>query len=91
MASPHVAGAAAQYRQSYPSATPQQVRDALVSNATPNVVTGPGTGSPNRLLYNGAAGGGGQPTTCAAEFFIRSLQAGATDVPLQFTAAAGAH
>ena len=30
---------------------PQQVRDELVNNSTPNVVTNPGTGSPNRLLF----------------------------------------
>ena len=32
------------------------VRDALVANATPNVVTNPGTGSPNLLLYTGSGG-----------------------------------
>jgi subtilisin family serine protease len=51
MASPHAAGAAALYLAVNPSATPQQVRDGLVNAATPNVVTNPGTGSPNRLLY----------------------------------------
>lgn len=51
MATPHVAGAAALYKQVFPSATPQQVRDALVNNATSNVVINPGTKSPNKLLY----------------------------------------
>ncbi|QGN46095.1 S8 family peptidase [Micromonospora sp. WMMD558] len=51
MASPHVAGAAALVLSANPSWTPQQVRDYLVTNATPNVVTNPGTGTPNRLLY----------------------------------------
>jgi len=51
MATPHVAGAAALYKQANPSATPQQVRDALVNNATPNVVTNAGLKSPNKLLY----------------------------------------
>ena len=51
MATPHVAGAAALYKQANPSATPQQVRDALVNNATSNVVINPGVGSPNKLLY----------------------------------------
>ncbi|MDR6978756.1 uncharacterized protein YraI [Streptomyces sp. 3330] len=32
------------------SATPAEVTTALVNGATPNVVTGPGTGSPNKLL-----------------------------------------
>lgn len=51
MATPHVAGAAALYKQANPSATPQQVRDALVNNATPNVVINAGRNSPNKLLY----------------------------------------
>jgi hypothetical protein len=51
MASPHVAGAAALYLASNPTATPAQVTQALISNSTPNKVTSPGTGSPNRLLY----------------------------------------
>ena len=38
MASPHVAGAAALVLQQAPGATPQQVRDLLVSNATQNVI-----------------------------------------------------
>ena len=51
MASPHVAGAAALVLSANPSWTPQQVRDYLVNNATPNVITNVGTGTPNRLLY----------------------------------------
>ncbi|WP_424211993.1 S8 family peptidase [Streptomyces sp. BI20] len=56
MASPHVAGAAAVWLSQNPAATPAQVSAALVAAATPNVVTGPGTGSPNRLLYIGDGG-----------------------------------
>ncbi|GAB7037809.1 MULTISPECIES: S8 family peptidase [Catenuloplanes] len=51
MAAPHVAGAAALVLSANPAYTPAQVRDYLVNNSTPNVVTSPGTGSPNRLLY----------------------------------------
>ena len=51
MASPHVAGAAALVLAANPSFTPAQVRDNLVNNATPDKVTSPGTGSPNRLLF----------------------------------------
>src|SRR5215203_2648932 len=51
MASPHVAGAAALYKQANPSASAATIRNALVNNATANVVTNAGTGSPNRLLY----------------------------------------
>ncbi|MBY8850476.1 S8 family peptidase [Saccharothrix longispora] len=50
MATPHVVGAAAVYLAANPTATPQQVRDALVNGATNGVVTDPRTGSPNKLL-----------------------------------------
>ncbi|MGW0122098.1 S8 family peptidase [Streptomyces sp. NPDC003327] len=50
MATPHVAGAAAVYLAGHPSATPAQVATALVNGSTPNKVTSPGSGSPNRLL-----------------------------------------
>ena len=52
MASPHVAGVAALYKQFSPSASSATVRNAIVNNATTNVVTSAGTGSPNRLLYS---------------------------------------
>ncbi|MFF7179432.1 S8 family serine peptidase [Streptomyces sp. NPDC008121] len=58
MATPHVAGAAAVYLADNPSATPAQVSTALTTAATPNVVTNPGTGSPNKLLF---VGGGTTP------------------------------
>ena len=51
MASPHVAGAAALYKQANPSASSTTIRNALVNNATSGVLTGIGSGSPNRLLY----------------------------------------
>jgi subtilisin family serine protease len=60
MASPHVAGAAALILQDNPGFTAQQVREAMVANATTGVVTSPGTGSPNRLLFVGT----GAPPTC---------------------------
>ncbi|MBC7897150.1 MAG: S8 family peptidase [Cytophagaceae bacterium] len=53
MASPHVAGAAALLRDKFPAWTPAQVRNSLVANATFGIVTNPGAGSPNRLLYMG--------------------------------------
>jgi subtilisin family serine protease len=52
MASPHVAGVAALYLDENSSATPQQVRDAIVANGTTGVVGSPGTGSPNVLLHS---------------------------------------
>jgi subtilisin family serine protease len=51
MASPHVAGTAALHLAEHPSATPQEVRDALVNQATSDKVTNPGPNSPNKLLY----------------------------------------
>jgi aqualysin 1 len=59
MASPHVAGAAALYLEGHPNATAAGVTQALVSNATPNVLGSVGSGSPNLLLYTGFIGGGG--------------------------------
>ena len=55
MATPHVVGAAALYLATNPSATPQQVRDALVNAGSKNKVTDAGTGSPNVLLYTGSS------------------------------------
>jgi subtilisin family serine protease len=51
MATPHVAGVAALYLQSNPSASPSTVRTALVNNSTTGRLTSIGTGSPNRLLF----------------------------------------
>ncbi|MFH9727852.1 S8 family peptidase [Streptomyces sp. NPDC017254] len=53
MASPHVAGAAALLLSANPSWTPAQVRDKLVADSTPDKVTDPRTGSPNKLLFTG--------------------------------------
>ncbi len=49
MASPHVAGLAAQYLQGTSGSSPAEVRNALVGYATANVVTDAGNGSPNLL------------------------------------------
>src|ERR1044072_2667064 len=49
MASPHVAGVAALYKQANPSASATTIRNAIVNNATTNVVTNAGTGSPHPL------------------------------------------
>ena len=55
MATPHVAGAAALYLETTPGATPAQVHDALIGNATPNRINGipAGSGTVNLLLYTG--------------------------------------
>jgi subtilisin family serine protease len=52
MASPHVAGVAAEFLSKSPGATPSQVTSAVINAATTNVVTDP-VGSPNRFLFNG--------------------------------------
>ncbi|WUJ16944.1 S8 family peptidase [Streptomyces sp. NBC_00390] len=52
MATPHTAGVAALYLAAHPAATPAQVRDALVNNATSGKVVDPRTGSPNKLLHS---------------------------------------
>jgi len=58
MASPHVAGVAAQVLQLQPAATPAVVAQTILAAATGNKVTSAGTGSPNRLLNGLAATGG---------------------------------
>jgi subtilisin family serine protease len=52
MAAPHVAGVVALVLQGNPRATPSEVTQAIVSNATKGKLTGIGR-SPNRLLYSG--------------------------------------
>lgn len=51
MASPHVAGIAARYLSAVPAASPSSVMSAIVSAATSNQVSNPGTLSPNKLAY----------------------------------------
>jgi subtilisin family serine protease len=51
MATPHVAGAAALILAANPGATPAQVATTMLNNSTPDKITSPGTGSPNRLLF----------------------------------------
>src|SRR5690606_11384368 len=53
MAAPHVAGAAALALGANPSATPDDVADAVIGNATLGALGGIGSGSPNALLYVG--------------------------------------
>ena len=62
MAAPHVAGAAALILGANPTMAPQTVASTMYTNSTPNKITNPGTGSPNRLLFVGA--GGPPPPGC---------------------------
>lgn len=55
MASPHVAGAAAQYLSTNPAASPLKVWSALSSRATTGALSGLGSGSANHLLFVGSS------------------------------------
>jgi aqualysin 1 len=57
MASPHVAGVAALYLQNNTTASPSQVFNAIINNATSGVLSSIGSGSPNLLLYSLFDGG----------------------------------
>lgn len=63
MAAPHVSGVAALYLQLHPSASPAEVQQAIVGNATTGRLTNL-AGSANRLVYSGFIGGSSSsPTT----------------------------
>jgi subtilisin family serine protease len=53
MASPHVAGVAALYKATFGDAPFGTIRTWLITNATPNVITGNPANTPNRLLFTG--------------------------------------
>jgi serine protease len=68
MAAPHVAGAAALYLSANPDASPDEVANSLISNATMGKLSGVDS-SPNRLLFttyiadsNGGGNGGNNGT-----------------------------
>lgn len=62
MASPHVAGVAALYLSAHPSATPADVRSAIVGNATTGRVHD-AAGTANRIVYSGFISGSSTTTT----------------------------
>ncbi len=78
MATPHVTGAAALYLQSNPSASPSTVASAIVNGATSNVLTGVGTGSPNKLLYTLTDGGTPPPPPSGNLFGNAGFESGNT-------------
>jgi subtilisin family serine protease len=57
MASPHVAGVAALLLNENPALTPAEVAARIRADATPGVVGGAGTGSPNFMIYSGTITG----------------------------------
>jgi subtilisin family serine protease len=75
MASPHVAGVAALILSANPTWSPAQVRNEMVADATSGVVSSPGTGSPNLLLFvdNGTTPPPPPGTTVFSDTFETSL------------------
>ena len=76
MATPHVAGAAALYLEANPGATPADVADALVSNATPDRIdlhrSSMFRGTDNLLLYTGFIDGNGEANNPPTASFTSS-------------------
>ena len=62
MATPHVAGVAALIYSVNTGFTAAQVWSRMQTDSTPNKITNPGTGSPNRLLFVNNGGQPGGPT-----------------------------
>ncbi|GIH05392.1 hypothetical protein Rhe02_34590 [Rhizocola hellebori] len=92
-AAPHAAGTAALVLAQNPGFNPQQVRDRLVADATNDVVTNAGAGSPNKLLTVRTPGDfslsvlhpvlGVEPNgSIANEIFIRLVSGSAQPVAL---------
>lgn len=66
MATPHVAGAAALYLQANPGASPAQVAQALLGDATSGALGSLGSNSVNLLLHVNGAGGSVTPAPAPA-------------------------
>jgi len=69
MAAPHVAGAAALYLQTNPTALPAKVTYAVLATAGNNLISNPGIGTPNKLLHTGLFGSGSNLPPLAAYDF----------------------
>ncbi len=72
-AAPHVAGAAAIYLGAHPDATPAEVAQAILSQATQGVLSNIGQGSPNLLLFT--SGLAGAPSCTETVFEAESMTA----------------
>src|SRR5262249_10264040 len=62
MASPMVAGVAALYLETHPTATSSSVAQAILNSGTNGVLTTNDTSSPNKLLYSWVNGAAPTPT-----------------------------
>jgi subtilisin family serine protease len=76
MATPHVAGVAALFLETNPTASPATVAAAIINSSTPNKVTGAGTGSPNRLLFSLLTGAPPPPPPGAELLLNRGFESG---------------
>ncbi|SER68271.1 Serine protease, subtilisin family [Lentzea xinjiangensis] len=88
MASPHVAGGAALWLATHPTDSPAAVWAGLNGASTPNKITNPGTGSPNKLLHT-LFGGGQQPGTPAVTNPGNQTSTVGSPVSLQLAATGG--
>lgn len=73
MAAPHVAGVAALYLANNPSATPAQVTQAILNNASTGKLSSIGTGSPNLLLFSLFSAPVDNPPTASFTFSCTTL------------------
>ena len=73
-ASPMVAGVAALYLSAHPAASPAEVKNAIISNATSSAVIDPGPASPNILLYSLLESP--PPSGCSGTTYAGTIQSG---------------
>ncbi|GGO37626.1 S8 family peptidase [Deinococcus humi] len=76
MATPHVVGAVALILAGNAGASTDSVTSTLLGSTTASKVSGAGTGSPNRLLYTGAAGSTTPPPTGGTTTYTGSVSSG---------------
>jgi subtilisin family serine protease len=73
MAAPHVAGVAALYLETNPTASPSEVAAEMFKAATPMQVLNAGPGSPNLLLFSAFSSGSGESSSCAGTTYTGFL------------------
>jgi serine protease len=84
-----VTGAAALYLETHPSASPDEVSQAIVSGATTNVVLGISANTPNKLLrVNGSGGSPPPPPPSGNQAPVASFTASCSKAACSFNASA---